>query len=276
MSEETQQAQLPTTPAPEKPPRKSILETILAAGENAAPEVQREAISFELTRATFDQDYRLARVFHDSGVFGDIKGKTPEQGIATAFAKIQIGRGWNMNAGDAMQFLFFDRNGSPQVRGEYLAARMKLAGYTWAIEDLKPGCRLWPKFRGEPILDEKDIPAFVEFTREDAETAGLLRSDGKSAWTGYATDMYFWKAIARLKRRYAPEVLMGAGIADLGEDQEPWNAEKEGGSREAQQRVLAEKLEQVREFDRRRAEKAAPKNDSATVAPENGKGDFFA
>ncbi len=272
MSEETQQ-QPTSQPAAAPSAKKSILETILAAGENATRETTQEAISFELQRATFDQDYRLARVFHDSGVFGDIKGKTPEQGIATAFAKIQIGRSWNMNSGDSMQFIYFDRNGCPQVRGEYVAARMKVAGYTWAIEDLRPGCRLWPKFRGEAILDEKGIPAFVEFTREDAETAGLLRSDGKSAWTGYATDMYFWKAIARLKRRYAPEVLMGAGIADLVEDQEPWNAPREA-SREAQERVLAEKLEQVREFDRKRAEKAAPVNAAAPEATV-AKGDFF-
>lgn len=269
-------ASQPPPPAPPQQPKRSILETILAASDNpASAELTQQAMTFELQRSAFEQDYRLARVFFEAGVFNDLKDKSPEQGIAIAFAKVQIGRGWQMNAGDAMQFIYFDRNGTPQIRGEYLAARMKAAGYFWTVEQLKPaGCRLWPKYKGEAILDDKGIPVFVEFTQEDAQTAGLVGDKDKfSAWKGYAKDMYYWKAIARLKKQYAPEIMLGAGIAELGEESEPWNS---GGSREAQQAVLAEKLEHVRRFDAERAGRKADPKPDVLPPPTNSKGDFFA
>ena len=272
MSEQTQQAQ--TAPiAPEQPRRFELLEMVLQAGENRQ-DYARGILDIEVQRGQAAEDWKLAKLFYQAGCFADLKGKNPEEGMATAFAKIQLGRSWSMNAGDAVQFIYFDKNGRPQVMSEYLAARMKRAGYNWSIEWLGPpekcaGCVLWPTKAGEDIEDRDGNPVSVTFTEADAKAAKLLDKDG--AWKTYSQDMYFWRAIVRLKRRYAPEVLTGAGVQELAEE---FESEQQAGSVEAQQAVLARKLAEVAEFDAKRVKKQEPvgKVDAKPTAEE---GEFF-
>ncbi len=245
----------------------------MQAGESSQ-NYARDILDIEVQRGQAAEDWQLAKLFYQSGIFSDMKNKSAEEGIATAFAKIQLGRGWGMNAGDAMQFLYFDKNGRPQVMSEYIAARMRRAGYAWDIvflgaPDKCTGVTLHPKFQGSPITEgNPPRPATVTFSEADAKAAGLLDKDGP--WKTYRKDMYYWKAIARMKRYYATDVLAGVAVAELDEQAEY----EPTGSREAQQAVLARKLKDVAEFD---AKKAAANGATSTKpeAPEAGSGDFF-
>ncbi len=277
----------PTTTAPVQPtPARrgnfELLELIMQAGEQDGKAYAKEILDVEVQRSQLNQDHNLATVFYDSGIFSDLKGKTPDQGIATAIAKIQIGRAWQMNAGDAMQFIYFDRNGKPQVQNEYIAARLKRAGWDWKIQwlqdgDRSTGCVLWPTFEGKAVTDKDGAPVSVSFTEKEAQDAGLLSKDG--AWKTYKKDMYFWKCIARLKRQYATDVLTGASLEgeDYGADAlapEPVPQ----GSKEAQQRVLDEKLKHAREWTAQREAKNGAPAAEAQAEPKApaGNGEFFA
>ena len=67
----------------------------------------------------------------------------------------------------------------------------------------------------------------VVFTIEDARRAGLTTGPNKHNYEKYATDMLGWRALSRVVKRYAPEVM--AGLAAAGAIPEPVMA---GGQRE--------------------------------------------
>lgn len=191
----------------------------------------REIIESQIAINRFDQQWRLARVFAESGMFTDA------QQINQAMAKIQIGESWKMSAADAMQFIDVF-TGRPSVRNEYLAAKMRDAGLDWDIEwhrdekDVCIGCTLWPRRltvsgAWEDITDRKDgkkIPASVSFTKAHADKV-KVKEDGKwitlaekATYQAYPEDLYFSKAIARLKRRYASNILSGMISRDEAEE----------------------------------------------------------
>ncbi len=284
--EPTTTAPIQPAPTPARRGNFELLELIMQAGEQDGKAYAKEILDVEVQRSQLNQDHNLATVFYDSGIFSDLKGKTPEQGIATAIAKIQIGRAWQMNAGDAMQFIYFDRNGKPQVQNEYIAARLKRAGWDWKIQwlqdgDRATGCVLWPRFDGKVLTDHEDKPVSVSFTEKEAERAGLLTKDG--AWKTYARDMYYWKAIARLKRQHATDVLTGASLEgeDYGADAlAPVEEMPRQGSKEAQAEVLAKKLQAAAEWNAKRNGQPAPPAQVTTADSNQTKpdaaGEFFA
>ncbi len=67
----------------------------------------------------------------------------------------------------------------------------------------------------------------VTFTIEDARRAGLTTGTNKHNYDKYTTDMLGWRALSRVVKRYAPEVM--AGLAAAGAIPEPVIA---GGQRE--------------------------------------------
>lgn len=67
----------------------------------------------------------------------------------------------------------------------------------------------------------------VVFTIEDARRAGLTTGPNKHNYEKYTTDMLGWRALSRVVKRYAPEVM--AGLAAAGAIPEPVLA---GGQRE--------------------------------------------
>ena len=191
----------------------------------------REIIESQLAINRFDQDWRLARVFAESGLFADA------QAVNQAMTKVQLGRSWNMEAADAMRFIFFV-NGKPSVENEYLAAKMRDAGLDWEIEwhanesGLCTGCTLWPSRLMPdgswlPIMDRKGagkIPASVTFGKVDADRIPH-KQDGKwvtlsekQTYQSFPGDMYYWRAISRLRKRYATNVLSGAMMRDEAEE----------------------------------------------------------
>ena len=204
----------------------------------------REIVLAQLAVNRFDQDWRMALVFAKSGLFTDA------QAVEQAMTKVQLGRSWNMEAADAMQHIYFV-NGKPAVQNEYLAAKMRDAGIDWQIEwhrdsaGLCVGVTLWParrvtelsdkdgnivKVQWKPIMERqagKEIPASVSFTKIDADRV-KVKEDGKwiplsqkSTYQSFPDDMYFWRAIARLRRRYATNVLSGAMVREEAEDTAP-------------------------------------------------------
>jgi len=226
------------TPEPEKPttalapqvaqiPRVPLNEMLaLVKDTELVATYGREIIESQLAINRFDQDWRLARVFAESGLFADA------QAVNQAMTKVQLGRSWHMEAADAMQHIYFV-NGKPAVMNEYLGAKMRDAGLDWDIEwhrdsaGLCIGVTLWPRRLfpdgWKPIMERaagKEIPASVSFTKSDADRV-KVKEDGKwiplsekSTYKSFPDDMYFWRAIARLRRRYATNILNGVMTSD--------------------------------------------------------------
>ena len=237
-----QSEQLPATIQPEARGR-ATLEIIKAlAGQPDQKEMLQQLIDAETARDLFDQDYRSARIYAMSGQFDDINGKTVEQSIATAMSKIRIGREWSMNESDAIAFIFFT-NGRPAVMTEIMAAMIQRRGYNWdaefhwADETYKGrpskrcvGCTLWLKqynsFKKvfESVVDRKGEQVSASFMEADADRA-LIWEKGKQiplsekwnfkAWT---QDMYFWRAMSRLRKYHLTSIMRGAIQYELRHD----------------------------------------------------------
>jgi hypothetical protein len=206
----------------------------------------KQLVEAEAQRDLFDQDYRTARVFAISGKFDDIKGSTPEQAVAQAMTKIRIGREWGMNDSDSIAFIYFT-NGRPAVMTEILATKVQQAGYSWDIDwDFEKtkgknnkewnrcvGCTLWLKQfnrdtnRYEPVLDRKGQAISASFTEADADNAEIHERGAKIAlsakWNfkAWPQDMYFWRAMSRLRKYYLTGIMRGAIQFELATDYEP-------------------------------------------------------
>lgn len=188
----------------------------------------------QLARERFNEDYRLARTFALSGKFEDLKGQTPEQGIMTALAKVQLGRSWGLQPADSIRFVYF-ANGKPAIETEILASRLREAGFAWDIDwdeveephKGKPwkrctGCRIWLKRWDDkshdykPVLDRKGEPVSEAFTEADADHATIWEKGQQvplsSKWNfkSWPRDMYFWRAISRIRKYHCTDVLRGA------------------------------------------------------------------
>lgn len=221
----------PVQPAP-RVPLNELLATI--RDTDLVNAYGREIIESQLAINRFDQDWRLARVFSESGLFADA------QAVNQAMTKVQLGRSWNMSPADAMQHVYFV-NGKPSVQNEYLAAKMRDAGLDWDIEWHRDatgtcsGVTLWPRRMltdgsVKPIMERRgtdQIPASVSFTKDDADRV-KVKEDGKwiplsekSTYKSFPDDMYFWRAIARLRRRYATNILSGVMTRDEAEEIAP-------------------------------------------------------
>lgn len=220
----------------------SLLDSIIDKGTRE--EYSKGILETRLEQTKFAHEYKLAEVFAKSGDFDGMKGKSTEQAIASAMAKIQMGKYWNINPADSMRFIRFDR-GKPVLENEIIAAKLQEAGWSWDIEYSENekgrcnGCTLWPKkfntstkqYEHLKTRDGKDVS--VKFDEQDASRAMIWETDSSGSkqqkrlidkWNflSWPEDMYFTKCIARLKRRYAPGVLSGARTADeVGEEYEP-------------------------------------------------------
>lgn len=226
MPEKTQTA--PETVTVETAPAKSknfeLLELIATQEVGLQQGFTRQLVEVEIERARFDQQARLAVAFARSGMFAEIKGKSESEALACAQAKIEMGRSWGMTPGDAMQFVYFV-NGRPAVMNEYYAGAMQRAGYWWDIlwhtagqTKEVVGCTLFLKVKDPEsptgwrrVKDEEGKDKSASFTSEDAKKAKLDTKDGP--WKAWAQDMYYWRAMARLRKFYIPNILGGALMA---------------------------------------------------------------
>lgn len=225
---------------PPQPPRRATLEIIqMLTDRDMQQQYANQLIQAEVARDLFDQDYRLARIFAMSGKFDDLKGETAEQAISCAMAKIRLGRSWGMNESDAIAFIYFT-NGRPNVMSEILATKIRQAGYAWDTDwheetvqhKGKPvkkctGCTLWLKQYQQttnsymPVLDRKGAPVSASFTDYDADTAQIwekgkqISLSEKWNFKSWGRDMYFWRALGRLRKYHLTDVLRGGEIREL-------------------------------------------------------------
>lgn len=145
----------------------------------------------------FAMEQRMARLFVESGLFGDIKGQTIQMAIAQAYVKIALGNSMGFSPAESMQGIDIIQ-GRPAVSAQLRGARMQRNGYMWAVDRLdNKGCKL-TIYKGTVRLGE------VSFLEEDAKMAGLL---GKDNWKKDPSSMFFARAITRAQRRFAPGVL---------------------------------------------------------------------
>lgn len=233
-----------------------LLRMIVESGDNAKSYAQ-QVVEAELVRDTFDQDWRMAKIFAMSGKFADLQGRA-DANIATAMAKIQLGRSWGMGAADSMRYIYFT-NGKPNIETELLAAKLMDAGYSWDVAydyDEKTsrcvGATIFPKFKGESMMmrrrrkdttpmlmpsvgvvpgtslnDWIDVPLEVSFTKKDADGAMIwekgkqIKLSEKWNFVSWPEDMMFWRALSRFRRRHATNVLGGAMTKDEASEIEP-------------------------------------------------------
>lgn len=265
-----------------RPPRDTmrLLEMVLSNSNPSQANFAKDLIQAEIARDAFDQDYRMAKVFAASGEFGDMKDKTEFQGIATAMAKIQLGRHWGLLPPDAMRFVHFN-NGKPSLEAEAIALKLMEAGWEWDLEFPEEkgvciGCVLWPKRRDangtvHPLRDKSGNPVSISFGKAEAEKAlywenkQQKRLIDKWNYQSWAADMYFARCITRLKKRYASNILSGVitpdEAADAGETDIPV------GSQADADRVAQEKIEDLRRRGFKVVEvKSTPVKDAPQVA----------
>ena len=280
IEEQQVQPEIPVTElTEERKPRRSnteLLDLIVKAGDRSQ-QFATAVVEAELDRDLFDQDQRLANVFATSGEFADLKAKSPRQAIATAMAKIQLGRAWNINPADSMQFLYFT-NGRPALMTELFAARLQDAGYDWDVgyeyddKGKCTGCTIWPKKlnpitrKHEPMMRKVkgaagswgDAPLEVSFTKADADGAMIwekgkqIKLSEKWNFQSWSEDMYFWRAISRFRRRHVPNVLSGAMTREEAEEIAPVGGQTEAprlvqreDPRVAALSIAAEKLAEI-------------------------------
>lgn len=220
-----------TPPAPAKSKNYELLELIATQDVGMQQDYTRQLVEIEIERARFDQQARLAMAFAQSGMFAEIKGKSEREALACAQAKIEMGRSWGMSPGDAMQFVFFV-NGRPAIMNEYYAGAIIRAGYWWDISWITNaqtkevlGCTLFLKVKDPSspagwrrVKDADGRDACATFTSEDAKKAKLHEKDTYKAW---GQDMYFWRAMARLRKFYCPNILGGSLMAAEAADLDP-------------------------------------------------------
>ncbi len=209
---------------------KSKVETPLSPVEQARPyrsidtdtlldlivdeQTKKDLIGMEVENKRFEINSRIASTMASAGYFyaggeDEKKKMTREQ----ALAKIEIGRAWGLSPADSIRFVYVV-NGKPSLENEIYASRMMDAGWSWDVEwigEQGPACKgvkLWVKFVGKPYVDRLGNQICIEFTEAMAKVAGVLGKSGPRQ--NYRWNMYFWKAIANLRRFYCPNVLTGA------------------------------------------------------------------
>lgn len=240
----------PAPPAAPPAPKESSAPRITVEQLALIPDPEKRSTwisalaELEIARQHYSHDLAQAKQFVVSGKFDDLKGITVEEAVGTAMVKIQLGRSWGFNTADAMRYIYFV-NGKPSIENEIVAAKLQQAGYDWDIEwqeetvehKGKPwqkctGCTLWlKKWNPEQrqytaLLNRQGKEISVSFTEADADHAMVYQFDKeakrsvqiplsqKAMFQSWARDMYYWKAIARVKKYHAPHVLRGVLVRE--------------------------------------------------------------
>lgn len=127
--------------------------------------------------------------------------KTPEQAMVIAMYGDQLGVPLMV----ALNSIYVVE-GKPELSGELTAAIIRRdcpSGQIKIIERSAKRCHL--KARRGPSDEWVDI----EWTIEDAKTAGLL---GKDNWKKYPTDMLYWRCMSRVRRLVFPDIATGFAV----------------------------------------------------------------
>jgi hypothetical protein len=228
-------APLAAAPAPAGPPAPRVtLDQLMQLPESDHKKQWIDAlVQAETARMIYAQDRQYAIDVYSSGQFDDMKKLNPQQGVAYAIVKQQIGRDWGLTRADSIRSVYMV-GGRPALENELVASRCFDAGIAWDMEEHtetiqyknKPwqkcvGVTLWiriwnaEKKKWEPKLDRKGEQVSVSFTEADADHAEIweggkkIKLSEKWNFQSWGRDMYYWKCVARVKRFHAPNVLRG-------------------------------------------------------------------
>jgi hypothetical protein len=125
------------------------------------------------------------------------------------------------------------------VENDIVASKLQQGGFDWDVEWLEDeidhkgrkvkkcvGCRLWLKKWNssakcyQAMLDRNGDAISVSFTQYDADTAQIWEKGKQiplsSKWNfqSWGRDMYYWRAISRVKKYHAPHILRGGVSRD--------------------------------------------------------------
>jgi len=154
---------------------------------------------------SLDEWKDTVKFLYDSRYFTDI------QSFAQAMAKAQCGREMGFQPYFSLQHVFIIPGKPPAVDGQGMAAMIKNAGYDFRqieLDDLKCTVKFFNR--------EKDVLGEVTFTYAEASkiTQGGRRLVDKEVWKNYRQDMLWWRTISRGARRFCPDAISGAYLAE--------------------------------------------------------------
>lgn len=130
-----------------------------------------------------------------SGLYPNLK--TPE----AAFAVVQYGAELGYGPMVSLQNIQMVQ-GKPSCSAQFLLAQMKRSGWSYKIvESSDKRCCL-------EFCNGGKQSSQIEYTIEEARTAGLLNKSG-DMWKKYPKDMLFSRCSSRAARRLSPEAILG-------------------------------------------------------------------
>lgn len=132
-----------------------------------------------------------------------LESATPVQDMMAA---VLYGREMNVGPMEAIQS-FYLVNGTVSMSGKLMSALIHRAGHKIVVE-FKQNKVVVHAHRRDPYTRELHEVGVVEFSRDDAEQAGL---SGKDTYKSYPRIMWAWRAISWAARMFYADVISGIG-----------------------------------------------------------------
>ena len=175
-----------------------------------------DALMAPLAPSNWAELNAMARTIGGSGLWPGIR--TPEQAIAV----VSLGAAMGFTAPQALQ-LFHIVEGRPSLSAAGQAAVMQASPeieYVHPVEASTERCVLEGKRRGAPgpVRACYTIEEAIKAGRCSRNPKGVIVAPGRSgkpgAWETATEDMLYARALSRLARRLAPDLLMGIYVPD--------------------------------------------------------------
>lgn len=187
----------------------------------------KDALSAALVPRSFNELRETATCIGGSGLWPGIR--TAEQAVAV----VSLGASIGFTAPQALQ-LFHIVEGRPSLSVAGQAAVMQASPeieYVHPVEATSERCILEGKRRGAPgpVRTSYTIEEAIKAGRCSRNAKGAVVAPGRSgkpgAWETATEDMLYARALSRLARRIAPDLLMGIYVPDemeqIAEEDEP-------------------------------------------------------
>ncbi len=158
--------------------------------------------SLDLMINNWDAMVQMSETLLASG-FLPVHIKKKEQAIAILMKGAELG----VPPMEALSSLYVV-NGRVVCMGQLLMSLMQRAGFEFKQHKITD--------KGATVTGRSPGGQWVsaEFTRKDADDAGLLNDTSKQPWQKYTKDMMFWRAVSRFSKQYAPAITSGVVLAE--------------------------------------------------------------
>ena len=112
-------------------------------------------------------------------------------------------------------------SGTPALRAKVLGALLHQRGHHyWTVEQTATRCTLRGRARGA-LEGQPDEEARWDIDRAKALVGQRKMGDPSGNWRKQPATMLYWRALADLARKIAPEVMLGLPVVDVEVDDEP-------------------------------------------------------